>query len=195
MKSYYILVIALLLIISGCSKAGPSCAHPSIPVGDGCCLDMNRNGVCDRDEGNANAEQTAGESETIAVITNEVKPVKGEVLAKPSSPLAPTPTAMPVIGTGGKETMDTSDWESIRLYYRDTIERCGKKIDFVSADSSAAAGDSITLQIGTPRETIAKGDIGFVMESSGLDYVVQNFGILTGSNEGMSFVSLKIHCK
>ncbi|HII15390.1 MAG TPA: hypothetical protein HA362_03680, partial [Nanoarchaeota archaeon] len=118
MKFHLALIIALLLVISGCAKTGPSCASPSIPLQNGCCLDINRNGVCDRAESDVVAEETA-EAQFNPVEETPAESAESKAPAKPSSPLAPTSTATarPIIGTRGEETLDTSGWESIRLYY------------------------------------------------------------------------------
>ncbi len=200
MKSYFALTIILILLISGCAKTGPSCAPPSIPLNDGCCLDVNQNNACDRTE-SSEEEKEAAPAAARYEPAEEVpgEDAESETREKPASPFAPAPTAAPVIGTvigtRGEETRDTSEWETIRLYYHGSIERCGKTIQFVSASFSIEAEDSITLQIGAPRETIAEGDIGMVIESNGLNYVVESFNILTGTFEDKSYVSLKINCK
>jgi len=194
MKLQIALIIALLLVISGCSQRALQCAPPSIPLQNGCCLDINRNGVCDRAENAAEVEEIAeAQYDPTAEIPEEAAESSVSETAKSSSPLAPTAT--PVIGTRGKETRDTTGWEFIKLYYHDSIERCGKTIQLVSADSSVAAGDSITLQIGIPRDTITKEDKGLVIESGELYYMVESFAIVTGSDEGQSSVKLKVHCK
>lgn len=188
MKFHLALIIILILLASGCAKTDPSCATPSIPLENGCCLDINRNGVCDRAESDIVAEGTIEATDIIAPAAERDSPAE-EV------PEEAAVTATPVIGTGGRETRDISGWESITINRGYPITRCGKVIQLVSAVSSIDAGDAITLQIGTPRDTIARDDVRFVIESSGLDYVVQDFEIFSGSDEGKSFVSLKLHCK
>ena len=137
MRLHLAFIIALLLVISGCAKTDPSCASPSIPFEEGCCLDINRNGACDRIENSPEAEAAAEETvEEEAVSEESVRTV---------SPTIPLATVIPVIGTGGKETKDTTKWESIKLYYQDSIGRCGgSTIQFSSFDS---ASDSIFLKI------------------------------------------------
>ncbi len=45
-------LIVVALLITGCSSSPQDlCAPPSIPAENGCCLDNNQNGICDRNEG------------------------------------------------------------------------------------------------------------------------------------------------
>jgi hypothetical protein len=54
MKPFIIAILLILsLILTGCGESSGiimECAPPLIPKGDGCCLDADKNGVCDVDE-------------------------------------------------------------------------------------------------------------------------------------------------
>jgi hypothetical protein len=41
---------AFVLFFSGCLQTGPACSRPNVQIGEECCLDANRNGICDGNE-------------------------------------------------------------------------------------------------------------------------------------------------
>lgn len=79
MKTAWIaLVLVIALFLAGCSCSPQElCAPPSIPAENGCCIDNNGNGVCDRNEG-TNKEAGVGN-----VPSKEVECEDGKITKLP----------------------------------------------------------------------------------------------------------------
>jgi len=70
---YISIIIVSLSLLSGCLDNKPVCNKPYILVGNDCCLDLNDNGICDRDETTTttSATTTTTSSTTTTILRAE----------------------------------------------------------------------------------------------------------------------------
>jgi len=67
-----VLVIVGIIVISGCIQQEVTCNPPYIKVGISCCLDINNNSICDKDETlPTQTQQTTSSQTTTSIITSE----------------------------------------------------------------------------------------------------------------------------
>ncbi|MCX6695024.1 MAG: hypothetical protein NTU61_01845 [Candidatus Altiarchaeota archaeon] len=132
----------------------PFCRPPYMQIGNECCLDRNRNGICDSDEGTTGDEtgttQPAGVTQTT---------IAGGATTPTTVPSGATQTTLPATATTQPASPTTTHSVSPTTTLEEETESSTTTIAAASPTTTIAASPTTTLHAATTT-TVAAGPMG-----------------------------------